>query len=214
MSRLIDLTGRRFGSLVVISRAHNSDSHHARWFCQCDCGNTAVVYSSNLIRGHTRSCGCQKEERILKHGMCGSPEYQAYQGMIDRCFNPNNSEYRNYGGRGITVCDKWREGFEAFYSDMGDRPSSQHSLDRIDVNGNYEADNCRWANIFVQAQNRTIRRDNKTGVPGVEKRSGSFRVKITAYGKIHRLGTFKTLSEAKKAREEGESKYWKGGDAL
>jgi len=213
ISRLIDLTGKKFGKLLVLSRnkeikAKNKQSH---WNCICDCGNTVVVNSSNLVRGHTSSCGCIKVEAITKHGMHNSPEYRAYQSMLDRCYNPNNGEYENYGGRGISVCEAWRDSFVNFFTDMGNKPSPNLSLDRIDVNGDYSPENCRWTDIYTQARNRTIRKENKTGVPGIEYRSGSYRVKITAYGKVYNLGTYHSLDAAAEARRKGEELYWKTG---
>lgn len=145
-----DITNQKFNRLTVLHRAERTSF----WICQCECGNIIEVASKKLKNGHTKSCGCYNTDRITTHGMAGTPEYNSWQDMKDRCLNPNNRRFEHYGGRGITVCDEWKDSFETFYADMGPRPE-EHSLDRIDVNGNYEASNCRWADNATQARNTT-----------------------------------------------------------
>ena len=164
--KFIDLTGRKFGRLTAIARSKGSTSSGYKWFCVCDCGNETFVLGSNLRHGHVRSCGCLVKEFhkrdkswLLKHGMYKSPEYQAYHDMIQRCTNPESQRWDRYGSRGITVCPRWLESFENFYTDMGPRPSKNHSLDRKDNNGNYDPDNCRWATFIEQVNNKS---DNRT----------------------------------------------------
>jgi hypothetical protein len=156
------MTGRRIGRLVVRSRAsENRGGTTARWLCLCDCGNERVVDGSSLRIGKTRSCGCLTadvaRERSTKHGhntTAGkSPEYGAWASMVGRCTNPNNRSWGHYGGRGIAVCERWME-FENFLADMGNRPSSDHSLDRINNDGGYGPGNCRWATRAEQSRNR------------------------------------------------------------
>lgn len=154
---VIDLTGIRFGRLVVIRRAGQRNSF-ALWACACDCGGSAVVMGVSLRRGATKSCGCLRRDvstaRFTTHGAVGTPEHCSWNAMLGRCNNPNNKKWSRYGGRGITVCERWRE-FENFLADMGHRPSISHSIDRINNEGNYEPSNCRWATQSQQQNNRS-----------------------------------------------------------
>lgn len=150
MGRLVNITGQRFGRLVVLERSHSLGS--VSWKCQCDCGNVRVVDSQNLRRGASKSCGCSYQT----HGEAGSNrtvEYQCWNDMIQRCTNPNNGSWKDYGGRGITVCERWRTDYRNFRDDMGPRPEGL-TLDRENVNGNYEPSNCRWATDEIQANNK------------------------------------------------------------
>ena len=142
------------------------------------------------------------------HSMKHTPEYKIWLSMKHRCFNQKSTNYEYYGERGITVCDKWRNSFLAFYKDMGD--SNGLTLDRVNVNGNYEPSNCRWIDKITQSRNQRIRKDNKTGVKGVQYlKNGLYKSMITVnYKKIH-LGYFNTLDEAVKSRKNAEEKYFK-----
>jgi len=156
----IDLVGRRFERLVVIARDTNI-TRRPRWICRCDCGREKSIDGQELRRGKTRSCRCLQAELLplanRKHGDVGTgsgtPEWNAWASMRKRCTNSRNRFYRHYGGRGITVCERWNT-YENFLVDMGRRPSPVHSLDRKDNNGNYEPDNCRWATKSEQAKNQ------------------------------------------------------------
>lgn len=166
MKLRVDLTGNKFGLLTVVSFSHREKSK-AYWQCRCECGNETVVQGHNLSSGHTSSCGCMRRESndaIITHGKSKTRAHAAWRRMRQRCLNPNDAQYPNYGGRGISICREW-ENFEVFYMDMGDPPVGK-SLDRIDVNGNYEPINCRWADDFTQGNNRRcvhrITKDGKT----------------------------------------------------
>lgn len=151
-----DLTGRRFGSLTVLSVHDQVASRVYRWKCQCDCGNTTVVRANQLRSGGTRSCGCRIHDGVVRRGMHGqtrTPLYRRWRAMIERTRNPNNDEYRNYGGRGIAVCERWQD-FANFAADMGDSFAEDLTLDRIDVDGNYGPENCRWATSGEQQRNK------------------------------------------------------------
>ena len=150
MPRIIDLTGKRFGMLVVLRRDERHHGRHIRWICRCDCGlPEKSVRGGHLNAGRAKSCGCNAN---ITHGMHGSREYKSWEMMIQRCTNERYDKFSYYGGRGITVCERWLK-FKNFFADMGKRPADR-SLDRIDVNGNYEPQNCRWATKSEQMFNR------------------------------------------------------------
>jgi hypothetical protein len=149
-----DLTGQRFGCLTVIAEAGRNHHGAVTWVARCACGKQITTTSSSLSTGNTASCGCARQ----KHGKTRTSEWSIWQTMLQRCLNPNATSYEDYGGRGITVCEKWRADFSAFLQDVGPRPSPRHSLDRIDANKNYEPGNVRWATPSEQALNKRTTR--------------------------------------------------------
>lgn len=197
-----DLTGQKFGRLSVICFVgHYGPRRRLMWRCRCDCGDTILMTGASLTTEHAKSCGCIYIERASalgrakrKHGHWSgsraSPEYAAWQSMKQRCSNKKTKNFNDYGGRGIKVCKRWLHSFENFLKDMGPRPSLVHSLDRIEVNGDYEPTNCRWADSSTQSFNRrnncwiTIRGRQMLLVDAVAK-LGKVALK-TARDRLHR----------------------------
>lgn len=164
-----DLTGQKFNYLTVLKLDHKkrycykglSQGFHYFWLCKCDCGNKVVVDGTHLKNGHSKSCGCYKAKRTSEthttHGLSNSRINRIYRKMKGRCYNSNNPKYYCYGARGITICDEWKNDFKAFYDwSIQNGYKDNLSIDRIDVNGNYEPSNCRWATNLQQANNKTI----------------------------------------------------------
>lgn len=159
MPGAIDLTGQKFSRLTAKFRLPENDKYgQARWHCECECGNTTSVTTSNLRNKRIHSCGCLAIESAnavnVTHGLSTSAEYHVWQEMKQRCHNENHHAYADYGGRGIAVCDEWKESFETFYRDMGPRPGKKYALERRDNDKGYSKENCVWATMTQQARNR------------------------------------------------------------
>lgn len=178
MSKLIDLSNKRFGRLVVVQRTENSKKGEVNWLCKCDCGGIKIAQGNHLREGSTNSCGCLEKENRFEmnktHGGTYERLYGVWLGIRKRCFNENEHCFHNYGGRGITVCHEWND-YETFckwalksgYDENA--PRGKCTIDRIDVNGNYEPLNCRWVDMKVQRHNQRPRlsQASETSLGGV-----------------------------------------------
>lgn len=184
--KIIDLTGQRFGRLIVLSRTNNDSQGKPRWICKCDCGAETTVASADLKkkgRG-TKSCGCLARERasarVSTHRMSKHPAYAVWRSMLARCRNSQHYAWHNYGGRGITVADEWGV-FERFWADMGPSYAPGLTLDRRDNDKGYSASNCRWTDRRTQAQNKRTARviDTPKGPMNVSEAAREFGVKAS-----------------------------------
>lgn len=204
----VDLTGRKFGRLVVI-RPAGKRGRNAVSLCQCKCGVEKTVMNFNLLSERTQSCGCLHRENAsarvkknpprLKHGLRRTITYNCWQGMIARCIDSRCVNYPRYGGRGITVCSRWSDpdkGLLNFVEDMGQRPTPAHSIDRIDSEKGYEPGNCRWATRSQQNQNVGLKRSNTTGFKGIHKDKKKWAAEIRNNGTRYHLGNYKTPRRA------------------
>ena len=211
-----DISGSAFHSLTVVEFSHVDKRRNACWVCKCECGRVVVVSGASLKSGHTKSCGCFAvaksaetcRKRNTTHGKRYSGAYASWTGMLQRCLNPKNHKYKDYGARGIAICEKWKD-FATFYSEMGERPDGT-SIERLDVDGDYTTENCVWGTAEQQARNKRIPANCKTGVPGVywKRASGKYQARIHSNGKRISLGYYMELEEAVKARREAEQRLW------
>jgi len=172
MNRLINLTNQRFGKLVVIKRVGTNKQKSSLWECRCDCEKIVTVSSGHLRFGDTKSCGCHRRAIATKHGhntdLNGkSSTYSSWDAMIQRCTNKNHASYRNYGGRGITICERWLN-FKNFLADMGEKPEGL-TIERIDNNKNYEPSNCKWILKTEQSFNRRVNKLSKDKVEDIRR---------------------------------------------
>ena len=210
MGKAANLCNQKFGKLLVISRLDMKSSNGGiLWSCLCDCGNLTKATTGHLRWGNRASCGCLLGTRSKKHGMYKEPEYFTWNGMIQRCTNEKSLAYSHYGARGIKVCSKWLESFENFYEDMGERPEGM-TLDRIDVDGDYCKENCRWSDKSTQGFNKRIAPNNTSGRTGVywHKMAEKWMASISVNGKSIHLGLHNSFEDAVKAREDAELEYY------
>ena len=172
MSSTLNLTDQRFGKLIVEGRAGTDSSGHTTWLCKCECGNTTIARGSHLKRGYIQSCGCLATEtlakRSTKHGLERTRIYRIWNGMMIRCYNPKSNRYNRYGGRGITVCDEWKNDVKAFYDwAMANGYQDHLTIERKDNDGPYSPENCTWATMKEQLNHTS--RNHMVTVSGVTK---------------------------------------------
>ena len=199
-----DMTGKMFGRLLITSYAPNrvtpSGQRKSMVNCYCLCGRVVIAAAADIRNGHTTSCGCYHKDAIRTHGKTKHPIYSTWKGMLARCYNKKRKGYENYGGRGIRVCPEWHDFFN-FYRDMGDKPSPDFTLDRIDANGDYTPQNCRWADWDTQARNKRPLPLGRAQARGVYQ-SGSRFVAQVRHNKITtHVGSFASVAEAVAARD-------------
>lgn len=202
--------GMRFGRWTAITGQYRKEGR--TWqvvVCSCDCGTIKEVNVESLRKGTSKSCGCLAREKLLEsittHGMSDTRQYWIWHNMRKRCDNPSNKDYKHYGGRGITYSEKWNT-FSGFWEDMGEGYSERLTLDRIDVNGDYSKDNCRWVSSSYQRYNERPRKSNTSSRVGVfwDKRLNKWVASIKKDKKSYHLGVFKDFEDAVKAREDAE----------
>lgn len=218
-----DLTGQRFGKLTAVFPVPDN-AHRARWHCVCDCGNEKDVLQQNLTNGHVRSCGCLhadvNRKKIAAYNSSAGREshhetktrlYRIWIGIKSRCLGKTASSFKSYGARGISVCDEWKNSFSAFREwALQNGYSDSLTIDRIDVNGDYCPDNCRWVTVSVQQFNKRLSSRNKSGITGVSfnKASNKWVANIRIDGKQKYLGMFDCIDDAVKVRKNAEIKYF------
>lgn len=210
IKKVILKEGHKFGDMTFVSEAgyyiHNGNNIRMINI-RCHCGNIFKTRYGGVVSGTTKSCGCVRikklKEQVTKHGMYNSKHYGRWGNIISRCYDENNSRYKDYGGRGIIVHDEWRKDFKAFNDYIVKLPNNgecEMTLDRIDNDGNYEPGNIKWSTAHEQIANQKLRRNNKSGHKGIRKRGNVYNARITINGKEINIGHFKTLEDAVKAR--------------
>lgn len=209
-----NLQGQVFGRLIAEEPVGKNNSGQYIWRCSCSCGNSHITTGTSLIEGNTKSCGCYATDvcgkASITHGMSHTAEYHAWKNALYRCTKTSNKKYKDYGGRGIKMCERWAEplpnGFLNFYQDMGN--SNGLTLERVDVNGDYSPENCIWADVYVQGFNTRMSPLNTSGVTGVcASNNGMWQAYIGYQGRKLHLGHFASFEDAVSTRKAAEIKY-------
>ncbi|WNM52938.1 HNH endonuclease [Staphylococcus phage S-CoN_Ph10] len=209
----IQMIGKKFGRLTVLEEEKERVNGRICYKCKCECGNTIITKGKYLRNGDTKSCGCLVKETSMRigsknktHGLSKLPEYNVYTTMINRCNNPNHDRYHRYGGRGIKVCDRWLESFENFYENMGNRPSSKHQIDRINNDGDYTPENCRWVTPYENAINKEFKK-GKLGIVNIYQDKNSYYVILRRRG-AKRVSSYQhSLQKAIQIRDSWLQEY-------
>lgn len=223
-----DAVGKKINKWTILEEVPREKGKKKEFICRCDCGTVAKKKSYEVYSGHTTNCGCVRREKNVKRNkskkqkeavkkawverrggeeknLKDNPEYSSWAHMKYRCYNKNCKQYKDYGGRGIKVCDRWLDSFQNFFKDMGRRPEGNYSLERVDNNKGYSPDNCVWADRITQRNNQRKRKNSTTGIEGVYGNEyGTF---VARYRQKH-LGSFKTIDEAIEAREKAIKRRW------
>lgn len=198
----MDIVGKTFNHLTIVEYAGKNKHKKKLYKCKCNnCGNEKVMIGTEVKNGYSKSCGCLTKQNLKrKHGMTGTPIYKKWKTIKGRCFNPNASNYKWYGERGITMCKEWKNDFSKFYEDVGDIPFEGAELDRIDNNGNYEPNNVRWVDHRTNSNNRR-KYHNKTGYTGVTYKPelNKYQAQLYKNKEFIYLGVFEIAEEAYKA---------------
>lgn len=198
MQKRIHSNGKIFSMLTIIDAY--CEKRGGAWYhrVRCECGNEKMAAGGDLAAGKVKNCGCIRSKAVTKHSMSHRPEYHVWAAMVQRCTNKNNSSYKNYGERGISVCKSWLN-FDAFINDMGARPTPDHTIERVNNDKGYSKDNCVWATRDEQAINTRVRSDNKTGFKGVSIHGDKFLATVQRNKKRVRIGVFSSAEEANKS---------------
>ncbi len=213
MGKFIDITGNKYSRLEVLEYMGKKD-HRSMFKCKCDCGNIVDILASSLKSGNTTSCGCYQLEIRTKHNKSFTPEYRIWAGMKSRCLNKNETQFFNYGGRGIKVCQEWIDSFESFYNDVGPRPTKNHSIDRIDNDKGYHKDNVKWSLPKEQCANRRGWSNSSSSFKGVSwhKKCKKWAANIYISGNHKSLGHYTDERMAALAYNKEAYDQW-GDDA-
>lgn len=190
--------GNKYGRLTIIEKS-NKKSKKAHVRCLCDCGNYYEQHLIHIKNGNSSSCGCLGIESRIKHGFANHSSYNVWRGMMNRCYNKNVDNYKHYGGKGIKVCESWHE-IENFIEDMGERPTIEYSLDRIDSSKDYSIENCRWANWNIQNQNKDFSFNGETPLYNITKSCNKYYISVSRE-RVRRFTSTKSKQDAVKIRD-------------
>lgn len=201
------MSGKTFNNLTVVNLAERSSTNEVQWFCLCTCGNICAVRASAIVSGKTKSCGCIKSKSLkdskITHGMTKTKQYRSWSAMMQRCYNEKNTSYDYYGGRGIYVCEKWKD-FSGFWEDMRVDYIDGMTLERLDLNSPYNRENCTWISKSQQTKNRSLQSNNELGISNVRiiDKGGFKHMKATIRNTLENKTETKVLSLHKRSYDD------------